>query len=447
MTNEFKYQTTWKKEYEKSNWAMPVYPVIADTQFKSDLQIGDTVKRRYRSNPIFAKSLSSSGGYSVQNYTEAEESYTISKQKEASVRIVKTEVLHTDQDVTRSYGVQLANAIWQEIEGDTLHAAYAGAGSTLDAGNFGGTAGQGVTPSVNNIADIPVLAMENFLGKNVVFNNNKRFGKLPYEDYDGMLTWIIPPQVWTVIQKYMVARNTSVGDRATVNGYKGEFGDFQVFVANTLPFTTRLALSVNPTDGDTITIKGVTLTFKSTVDAGTTDGQVKIASTAALTVTNLVTFLNSSLEADVADATNVGYNGFGTASTVSEGGFTIRKSDALHGISATDGTTYLDITMKGTGKVTVSSSFTSASNGFAVSGVSEGKQCVHSLFVIAKNVCLAIRKEPEIYENFVSEAVAKDYVMWTVYDNKVFRDQARAIIDLAVNCAASSFTAYSNVHA
>jgi hypothetical protein len=447
MSNTFKYQTVWTKEYEKSNWAMPVYPVIADLQFKSDLQIGDTVKRRYRSNPIFAKTLGSDGSYSPQNYVEAEESFQIAKQKEASVRIVNTEVLHTDLDVAKSYGVQLSNAIWQEIEGDTLAAAYLGAGSTLDAGSLNGTSGQGITASVTNIADIPVLAMEKFLGNNVVFNNNKRFGKLPYEDYDGMLTWIIPPQVWTQIQKYMVARNTSVGDRATVNGYKGEFGDFQIFVANTLPFTARLALSVNPTDGDTITIKGVTLTFKTTVDAGTTDGQVKIASTAALTVTNLVAFLNSTLEADVADATNAGYNGFGTASTLSEGGFTVRKSDILHGISATDGTTYLDILMKGTGKVTVSSSFTSASNGFSVSGVSEGKQVVHSLFMIAKNVSLAIRKEPSIYDNPVSGAIAKDHVMWTVYDNKVFRDQARAIIDCPFRCEATGFAAYSNVHA
>ena len=73
MANQFKYQTIWTKEYQKSNWAMPVYPVIADTQFKSDLSIGDTVKRRYRSNPIFAKTLGSDGSYSVQNYKEEEE--------------------------------------------------------------------------------------------------------------------------------------------------------------------------------------------------------------------------------------------------------------------------------------------------------------------------------------------------------------------------------------
>src|SRR3954470_5211687 len=55
------------------------------------------------------------------------------------------------------------------------------------------------------------------------------------------------------------------------------------------------------------------------------------------------------------------------------------------------------------------------------------KQCVQSIFMVAKTVSLAVRKDPEIYDNPVSNAVAKDFVMWTVYDNKVFRDQARAI--------------------
>lgn len=206
--NTFKYQTIWTKEYQKSNWAMPVYPVIADMQFKDDLQIGDTVKRRYRTNPIFTNDLGSDGGYTPQYYVEAEESFSISKQKEATVRIPKPQVLHTDLDVAKSYGVQLANAIWQDIEADTLYTAYANAGSTIDDGNFGGTSGNGLTPSISNVADIPVIANEIYRGKNVVIDMTKRFGKLPYEDYGGMKTWILPPQLWSVIEKYMIARIT-----------------------------------------------------------------------------------------------------------------------------------------------------------------------------------------------------------------------------------------------
>lgn len=443
MANTFEYKQTWTKEYQKSNWSMPVYPVIADLQFTEGLKVGDTVNRRYRSNAIFAKTMSSSGGYTVQNYGEAKETYTISKLREASVRIVDAEVLHTDENVAKSYGSQLANALFQEIDGDTLNAARAGAGTTIDDGSFaGGTAGNGLVVNTGNVTEIPVLATEIFTGKNVAYNNNIRFGKLPFEDYGGMLCWIVPPQVQTEIQKYLLSRGTKLGDEVVTNGYRGRFGDFEIFASNNLPYTARLALSVNPTDGDTITIKGVTFTFKTTVDAGTTDGQVKIASTAALTVANLVAFFNTDLTSDLADATNAGYNGFGSASTVAEGGFTVNKADALHGLSATDGTTYADILIKGAGKVTVSSSFTSGSNLFTLA-----KQAVHSIIMVGKNVSLAVRKDPSMYENSVSNSVAKDHVMWTVYDNKVFRDQARAIIDLSVRCDSSAFTAYSNIHA
>ncbi|MFN3658169.1 MAG: hypothetical protein ACK4UO_13010 [Pseudolabrys sp.] len=441
MANTFKYQTVWTKEFQKSNWAMPIYPVIADLRFQAGLQIGDTVKRRYRSNPIFANDLGTDGSYSPQNYVEGEESFTISKQKEASVRIVKPEVLHTDLPATESYGKQLANALYQEIDGDTLNALRLGASQSISAGDFGGTSGDGLPVTISNIADLPVLAMEKYRGANVVYDLNKRFGKLAYENYDGMLTWIVPPQVWTQIDRYLIARNTQLGDQVTTNGYQGRFGNFNVFLSNNLPFTARLALSVNPTDGDTITIKGVVITFKTTVDAGTTAGQVKIASTAALTVTNLVAFLNAPTTT-VADATNAGYNGFGTANTLTENGYTIKKSDALHGLSATDGTTYVDILMKGTGKVTVSSSFTSGSNLFT-----PALQIVHSIFTIGKNVSLAVRQDPEIYDNPVGSKIARDYVMWTVYDNKVFIDQARASIGLKVRCDATSFATYSNIHA
>src|SRR5258708_5565117 len=107
MTDTFSYKQVWTDDYQKSNWSVPVYPVIGDLQFSAGLQVGDTVNRRYRSNPIFAKTLGSDGAYNVQNYSEANETFTISKQREASVRIPKPQVLHTDLNVTKSYGAQL----------------------------------------------------------------------------------------------------------------------------------------------------------------------------------------------------------------------------------------------------------------------------------------------------------------------------------------------------
>src|SRR5882672_10004144 len=147
MSNTFSYAQVWTGDFQKSNWAVPIYPVISDLQFSAGLKIGSTVNRRYRNNPIFAKTLGSDGSYSVQNYSEANQTFTISKQKEASVRIVEAEILHTDLNTTKSYGAQLSNAIYQEIDGDTLNTARAGAGQTIDSGTLGGTSGQGIALS------------------------------------------------------------------------------------------------------------------------------------------------------------------------------------------------------------------------------------------------------------------------------------------------------------
>jgi hypothetical protein len=233
----------------------------------------------------------------------------------------------------------------------------------------------------------------------------------------------------------MIARGTPAGDRAATNGYQGEFGNFQLFLSNNLPFTFRIQLgSTDPSDGDTMTIKGVTFRFKTSIAA---NGDITRGGGASDTAANIATALNALTTNASGD-----YDAWEDTDTITENGFTITKANALHGIVATADSTGVNVVMKGTGKVTVSSSFTSGNN-----ALTAAKQCVQSIFMVAKNVSLAVRQEPEIYENPVSGKVARDYVMWTVYDNKVFIDQSRAIISLAVRADASSFTAYSNVHA
>src|SRR5207245_167753 len=137
-------------------------------------------------------------------------------------------------------------------------------------------------------------AMEKLMGTNVIFNPNMRFGKIAYEDYGGMLSWIIPPQVWTIIQKYYMARGTPFGDQVVTNGYKGNFFNWEIFVSNNLAYTAQLALSVQPTDGDTVVIKGVTFTFKTTLSAGpAVTGEVLIGGSASAANTNLAAALNA----------------------------------------------------------------------------------------------------------------------------------------------------------
>jgi len=145
---------------------------------------------------------------------------------------------------------------------------------------------------------------------------------------------------------------------------------------------------------------------------------VKIATTAALTVTNLVAFLNAP-NTTVADAANAGYNSL-AAATISENGFTDQQGDALHGLVATDVRPRSASAVKGAGKVSVSNVFTSR-----LEPLHRCQAAVQSLIVVGKNVFLAIRNEPDIYRTSSATAWPRTTLMWTVYDNKVSAPSSR----------------------
>jgi hypothetical protein len=74
------------------------------------------------------------------------------------------------------------------------------------------------------------------------------------------------------------------------------------------------------------------------------NGDIKIGATAADTADNVVAALNA-LTTGTAN-----YDAWEDTDTVTENGFTITKANALHGLVATDGTTYVDLVLKGAGK-------------------------------------------------------------------------------------------------
>ena len=67
-----------------------------------------------------------------------------------------------------------------------------------------------------------------------------------------------------------------------------------------------------------------------------------------------------------------------------------------------------------------------------------GKEQLHIIFALSKSISLVIQKNPSLEENPVSGKIGRDYIAWTVYGEKVFKDQAPQIVELAV--LSSAFT-------
>lgn len=316
----------------------------------------------------------------------------------------------------------------EEIDADFMLAMYQGAGTSMDDGTFGGTSGNGFTVTASNVATVFTTAMQKLRLNNVIYA--KRFTSgMKMEVPEGMPSTAISPEILTYIELYLGGKDTLLGDKVSTNGYSGYFMGFECFLSNCLPWTGVLALSVNPTDGDTITINSVTLTFKNTVDAGVTPGQVKIASTVDLTRANLTAFINAGGATTVADSTNAGYNAvLNTQAAPNQ-----RRLKNFTAVNDNTADT-MTLTAAGWGTVVVSSVLTSASNAWTAT-----KQQLHIIFALSKSGSLVVQKDPSLEENPVSRKIGRDYIAWTVYGIKIFVDQAPQIVQLSVN--SSAFTA------
>lgn len=416
------FKTVFSAEYQMSHFKEPVYQVLADTRLESALTKGQTIARSYTSD-VQVNDMGGDGSYSTQAITDTQETLVINKEKEASIYIKKLDELQAHLPLKQKYGRKLANVLINQIDGDVLLAAYQGAGTTLDDGSFSGTSGNGFTVTASNVATVFTTAMQKLRLKNVVYNSKRFQAGMKMEVPEGMPIAVISPEILTYIELYLGGKDTLLGDQVSRNGYSGYFMGFELFVSNALPWTATLAMATNPTDGDTIVINGVTLTFKATL--GSTAGNIHIASTVDITRANLVEFLNAGGASSEAEDTDTGYVAVSTANQ------RLLKNMTWTNDNSADTAT---VVASGWGTVVVSETLTAAADTWTTT-----KQQLHCLFALSKSLSLVVQKEPNLEENFVSGKIGRDYIAWTVYGIKVFTDQAPMIVQLAVN--SSAFTA------
>lgn len=419
--NTMTFKTVFSAEYQMSHFKEPVYQILADTRLEPNLIKGQTVARSYASD-VQVNDMGADGSYSTQAVVDTQETLVVNKEKEASIYIKKLDELQAHLPLKQKYGRKLANALINQIDGDVLLAAYQGAGTTLDDGDFAGTDGNGFTVTSSNVATVFTTALQKLRLKNVVYN--KRFqGGTKLEVPEGMPISIIPPEVLTYIELFLGGKDSLLGDQVSRNGYSGYFMGFELFLSNALPWTGTLSLVTIPVDTNTITINGVVFTADAD-GAAAGAGHFSIQTTVDLARAQLVEAIN----------------GTGTPGVDTYVDVSTADRRKLKNITATNDNSAdtLTIVSSGWGTVPVSEALTDATDTWTAT-----KQQVHCLFALSKSISLVVQKNPELTENFVSGKIGRDYVAWTAYGIKVFVDQAPQIVQLAVN--SSTFTGATTV--
>jgi len=400
----------WSRRMQAKHYKADVYRDFVNMEEHEVLEKGDKVTRPYRS-ALFAKDMGADGSYSRQGLTDTAESLNIDQEKEVSFYVRKLDEIQNNYKIADEYAADAAVALGNQIDGTVL-AEVANATSTVDDGDIdGGTDGNGITCDESNILKIIAKAAEK-LDLQEVAQDSRRAA--------------ISPQFKRILKLALQGRDTALGDKIGVRGRVGSWDGFDLNLSTALYQTVRLAMATNPTDGDTIVLNGVTLTFKATL--GSTAGNVHICSTAAKTIDNLKTFLEAP-GTSIDEDTDTGAVAVSTANQA-----------LLANISCTDGGTYLDIAFSGHGHVAVSETLTAAADEFTAE-----KQILHHLFCRgqvnkkgkgAGPVDIAIQVKPNMDTFPRSGYIGRDIVSWTAFGVKTFAEGAAEMVDVQLNTSA-----------
>lgn len=324
-----------------------VAKAIANLRFEPVLKYGASVSRvAYDISSVLVRSVTRGSASTIDSVTDSAELLTINLEKEAAFHISDGEVSQAGPlNPGEVIGGQVAVKVAVDLDGrffsEVLNAQY-----SFDTGDLTTLASNG-TPFAESSTTVPqMVAMmpaklrrQNQMLSNLAFVTDS-FGAAQ-------------------MTQYLLGKSIDLAGSVYANGYTGDVSSAQMYVSENLTGTASLFLATQPTDGDTVTINGVTFTFKTVL--GTTAGNVLIGASAATARVNLAALINTP--------------GTSTAQGVALSAANQIALTSTYKIAATDVVASTKITIVGTGSgaLTVTETLTNASDVWSLN-------CVHAYF-------------------------------------------------------------------
>jgi hypothetical protein len=388
------FPTRWAREMQERLEKMDVFRKQANFRLESDLKDGDTVKRVYRSNIVPAE-YSRGTDVTFADITDTAESLVVDKTPVLPFYVDDLDALQSHYDTRSQYTADTVKDLNHIIDGWYL-AEVANATSVIDAADFGGTAATGASITPANIQKMFALAQKKLARQNVRMGN--MFANLT-------------PDVYQTLLEYLAGKESVLGDRTGENGHMGNYFGFDLFVSNAVYWTGLLSIATQPTDGDTVTINGVTFTFKTTL--GTTAGNVAIAGSADAARLNLSELINASATTDAGQVA-----------------LSVENQKKLYGITSVDsaGGDTLTLTYRGAGGIVVSETLTDATDGWSTT-----KNMNHLMFGEKGAIDFVIQKQPTVQVEKAEARLGFKVIPHTLFGKKTFADGAKKLVDIKVN--------------
>lgn len=385
--------TYWSKIMGRKLFKSTVYRSIASFKEEATLTDGQIVDRPYRSD-LYAETITRGTALNQQDITTTSDTLTVNKYTGMLFNVDKIDKAQNKWDAARVFAEDAAKKLAQVIDADVL-AEVRNANDTVDYNDLdsGQGAGTPIPVTAANVYRLFTIAGRKLDSNNVGPEN--RFA-------------VISSEVKQAVLEYHGGKETALGDKTSEYGNLGRAFGFELYHSNNLMGSARWTPANQPSDGDTITIEGVVFTFETgALDAA---GKVKSETSTAVTLDNLVAFINSG----------------GVATTAQ--GYVLSAADqrTARNFIAVDGTTYMDLYVKGTPNVTVTGSdvtdtwtLKTQHNVFGQKG--------------AIDVVTQIAPTVEIASRVAAGYLGTNVLPHTLYATKLFYDEKERVVDVQVD--------------
>lgn len=399
MLDNFKtaFDTTYEEFFPKVLIAMK----IANTRFESMLSYGQTVERvRYDISAVDVQDITNHTDMTIDSVSDTNETLTVNNWKGVAFPLSEKEIVQAGpMNPGTVIGGQVAIKLATYVDADVLYECV-NAAQDFDNGDLTTLSSTG-TPITINSTTTPQMAtrMPAKLRKNNQMLSNLAFVIDSYGIADTF--------------QYLLGKNADFVNSLFQNGYVNEeYASAQVFVSENLTGEAVLSMATQPTDGDTVTIQGVTFTFKTAL--GSDAGNVLIGASADAARVNLTAAVNGS-------------SGAGTT-YVELSAANRRTISKTNRITATDSASAntMTIVAKGSGRLTLAETFTDGTDTWS-------KNFIHAYFgkkgaidvVVQKDVKVDMRPEPK--------QPTFNVISRVLYGIKTFYDGSQKFLDVLIS--------------
>lgn len=390
------YKVAFDNSYQEIFQKTLVAKDIMNYRLEPMLTYGGSVTRVAMDlSNVLVRSTVRGSASTIDSITDTAETLTVNLEKEVAFHISDGEVTQTGPLKAMQFaGKELARKLAIDLDGrcfaEVVNASYTFDNGDLTTGTASGT------PITLSSTTVPQMTTR--LGAKLRFRNN--------QEVMTNMALVVDSYAASDISQFIISKNIDLAGAVFKNGYVGDVSTAQMYISENLTSTSVLSIATAPTDGDTVTIAGVTFTFKTTL--GSTAGNVAIAGSADAARLNLSELINSP------STTDAGQVALSAANQI-----IMSKYVAVDDAAANT----MTVTGTGTGRTLVSETLTDATDTWT-------KNYIHAYYGKKGAIDLVVQDQKEVDVRPTADRRGNNVFSSYLAGVKTFADGAKKFLDV-----------------